>query len=60
MVRLHLILNSKSGYRNVTKEGDKFGVRINNKRYGRFDSFEEAKEHADTMRKKIYPQCERI
>lgn len=48
-------LNSKTGYRNVTIENNKYRVRIKGKSFGSYNTFEEAKQVADRERKKIFP-----
>lgn len=48
-------LSSKTCYRNVTIEDGKYRVRINGQSFGRYNTFEEAKEIADKERIKIFP-----
>jgi len=51
--------NSLSGVRNVYLEKGKYSVRINNVRYGRFNSIEEAIKIANEMRAIVFPECKR-
>lgn len=47
--------SSKSKYRNIYFEKGKYGVRIANKRYGRFDKLEDAIACRNYYLQKIYP-----
>lgn len=53
---ISITLNSTTKNRNITKEDDKYRVRINGKSFGRYNSLEEAKEIAEIERKKIFPK----
>lgn len=50
---------NRSGYTNIYYEKGKYGVRINNKRYGRYNTIEEALRVRDSVIKQIFPLRER-
>lgn len=52
--------NSLSGVRNIYLEKEKYSVRINNKRYGRYETLAEAIEISNKVRNKIFPECRRV
>ena len=54
-----ILKNNQSGYRNIYIEKDKFAVRIDNKRFGRYSTLEEAIDVAKEKRKLVFPTCER-
>lgn len=56
---LSSISDTKSGHTNIYYENGKYGVRIKNKRYGRYNTVEEALCVRDNAIKQIFPLRER-
>ena len=52
--------NTQSGYRNIYIEKGFYAVRINNKRFGRYQNIEQAKEIAELNRRILFPECKRV
>ena len=50
---------NKSGYTNIYYEKGKYDVRVKNKRYGRYDTIDEALRVRDSVIKQIFPLRER-